>query len=73
MNDLCEIVSGLRAHPDAAVATADGDPARARGFQELTVFNSGAISVLYHWGRRSFASVEELQNWLAGDVPRSWQ
>lgn len=68
-----EILWKLRAHPDAARPSADGDPLRPRGFQEFTIFDSGACSVLYHWGRRSFASVAEVDQWLAGEIPRSWQ
>lgn len=68
-----KIIGGLRAHPDAARPSADGDAARPRGLQEFTVFESGAASVLYHWGRRTFASVAEVEGWLAGEIPRSWQ
>ena len=67
------IVDGLRAHPDAAVPSSDSDPTRARGFQEFTVFANGSCSVLYHWGRRTFADLGEVEGWLLGELPKSWQ
>ena len=73
MSGIGEILWKLRAHPDAARPAGDNDPARATGFQEFTVFESGACSVLYHWGRRTFASIQEVDAWLAGETPRSWQ
>ena len=70
---LPEITSALAAHPDAARPAGDVDPSRENGFQEFTVFSSGACSALYHWGRRSFADLAEVEVWLAGETPRSWQ
>lgn len=73
MSGLPEIVLALQCHPDAAKPASDIDPTRAVGFQELAVFASGKVSVLYHWGRRSFASLAEVDVWLAGGVPESWR
>ena len=70
---LPEIVLALQCHPDAAKPASDNDPTRARGFQEFTVFASGRCSVLYHWGRRTFADLGEVQAWLVGELPKSWQ
>ena len=70
---LPEITSALAAHPDAARPAGDADPSRENGFQEFTVFSSGACSALYHWGRRSFADLGEVEVWLAGEIPRSWE
>ena len=67
---LPEITAALAAHPDAARATPDGDPARPQCF---TVWGSGQCSVLYHWGRRDFANIGEVESWLAGEIPRSWE
>jgi hypothetical protein len=72
VSDHAAIVAGLRAHPDAGKPS-DNDPTRARGFQEFTVFDSGRCSVLYHWGRRTFADLGEVQGWLLGQRPNSWQ
>ena len=68
-----ELVMALRCHPDAAVPAADNDPQRVRGFQNFEVFASGGCSVLYHWGRRSFASLAEVEVWLGGGFPDSWR
>lgn len=71
---LDEIIAGLNAHPDAKRASGDGDPARPVGLLELSVYPSGAVSVLYHWGRRSFRNAGELEGWLmAGLMPASWK
>lgn len=68
-----ELLWALQSHPDAAKPASDNDPARARGFHSFTLFASGGCSVLYHWGSRSFASVAEVDVWLAGGVPDSWK
>ena len=70
---LPEITAGLAAHPDAARATPDGDPARPQCFQCLTVWGSGQCSVLSHWGRRDFANIGEVEGWLGGGMPDSWR
>ena len=73
MSDHAAIVAAMRAHPDAAKPASDSDPTRARGFQEFTVFANGSCSVLYHWGRRTFSNLGEVEGWLLGQLPKSWQ
>lgn len=70
---LTDILRGLKAHPDASRPAGDADPSRENGFQDFTVFESGTCSALYHWGRRSFADLAEVESWLAGEIPRSWE
>lgn len=68
-----EILWRLKSHADAARPGGDGDPARATGFLSFSMSADGACSVLYHWGRRSFASIQEVDEWLAGRTPASWK
>jgi len=70
---LGEIMHGLSAHPDAARPSGDGDAARPVGLLEVTVYPSGSVAALYHWGRRLFVSVDEVEGWLDGNLPPSWQ
>jgi hypothetical protein len=50
-----------------------GDKARAEGFQALGIFADGCVRVTYHWGSRTFRGIEELEGWLGGRIPESWQ
>jgi hypothetical protein len=66
-----DIITALNLHPDAKLPPQYGR--EATGLNCITVFPSGGIYVEYHWGMRSFKNQSELENWLAGIVPTSWQ
>jgi len=70
---LPDIITALAAHPDATLPQSEPDAFRARGFMGLRVTSCGRIRVEYHWGLREFENQSELENWLAGIVPASWQ
>ena len=70
---LPDIITALAAHPDATLPQSEPDAFRARGFMGLRVTPFGRIRVEYHWGLREFENQSELENWLAGIVPDSWQ
>ncbi|KAF0176475.1 MAG: hypothetical protein FD161_3014 [Limisphaerales bacterium] len=71
--ELPEILLRLAAHPDSARPSLDADPARVAGFLGLHFTPCGACRVEYHWGLRTFASQAELEGWLSGRIPASWQ
>lgn len=68
-----ELLLRLRAHPDSERPVLDADPARVGGFLGLHLLPSGTMRVEWHWGMRTFASQAELEGWLDGRVPPSWQ
>jgi hypothetical protein len=70
---LPDIITALNLHPDSRLPQSEPDAFRARGFMGLRVTPCGRIRVEYHWGTRTFESQDELENWLAGIVPASWQ
>lgn len=70
---LPDIITALASHPDATLSQSEPDAFRARGFMGLRVTPCGRIRVEYHWGLREFENQSELENWLAGIVPASWQ
>lgn len=70
---LPDIITALAAHTDATLPQSEPCESRARGFMGLRVTPCGRIRVEYHWGTRTFENQSELENWLAGIVPASWQ
>jgi hypothetical protein len=70
---LPDIITALNLHPDSRLPQSEPDAFRARGFMGLRVTPCGRIRVEYHWGTRTFENQSELENWLAGIVPTSWQ
>jgi len=69
---LDQIMAALIAHPDAERTCGDGDPLRVSGLSEVKLLPSGRVVVLYHWGLREFANLDELRGWLLGTLPPSW-
>ena len=68
-----EVMAALAAHPDARRPVSEPDPGRAGGLQHVECYPCGLIAVLYHWGRRTFRGQDELEAWLSGGIPKSWQ
>lgn len=66
-------MAALIAHPDAARTCGDGDPLRVSGLSEIKLLPSGRVVVLYHWGLREFANLDEVRGWLLGTLPPSWK
>lgn len=69
---LDQIMAALIAHPDATRTCGDGDPLRVSGLNEVKLLPSGKVIVLYHWGLREFANLDEVRGWLLGTLPPSW-
>lgn len=70
---LSELTAALRIHPDAARPTTDADPHRVSGFLGLHISPCGQFRAEWHWGLRTFADQAELEGWLQGRTPASWQ
>lgn len=68
---LDQIMAALIAHPDAGRTCGDGDPLRVSGLNEVKLLPSGKVIVLYHWGLREFANLDEVRGWLLGNLPPS--
>ena len=67
------LVERLRTHPAARENLGPDSAGRANGLQCVSFFADGAVRVSYHWGSWSFASVDELEGFLGGTQPPSWQ
>lgn len=70
---ITEILLRLRAHPDSARPSGEPDAARVSGFLGLRLTPLGRIVAEWHWGLRTFADQAELEGWLNGVPPPSWQ
>lgn len=70
---LPDIITALSLHSDSRIPAAEPDSLRARGFLGMRITACGRIRVEYHWGIRQFENLRELELWLAGIVPASWQ
>lgn len=68
-----ELLLRLRAHPDSARPSGEPDPARVGGFLGLHLLPTGGVVAEWHWGNRMFANQSELEGWLVGITPSSWQ
>ncbi len=68
-----ELLLRLRAHPDSARPCSEPDAARVSGFLGLRLLPTGGCLAEWHWGTRIFASQAELEGWLNGLTPPSWQ
>ena len=67
------LIKALRNHPDKDKPQSEPQSNRAHGFTGLRINANGSVRVEWHWGTRSFATIEELEGWLNGVVPLSWQ
>ena len=70
---LDQILIALEAHPDSGRPPAEADPHRVGGFQGLRAAPGGRLVALWPWGMRLFADQAELEGWLQGRTPASWQ
>lgn len=70
---ITELLLRLKAHPDSTRPSVDTDPSRVSGFLGLHFTPCGACRVEWHWGLRTFADQAELEGWLNGRIPPSWQ
>lgn len=71
--DIPEILLRLAAHPDSARPASEPEATRVTGFLGLRITPCGAFRVEWHWGTRTFANQAELEGWLQGRIPASWQ
>lgn len=70
---IAEILQRLAQHPDSARVLPGAEPSRVSGFLGLHITPCGRFRVEWHWGLRTFADQAELEGWLAGRIPPSWQ
>lgn len=70
---LPEILLRLKAHPDSARPASEPEATRVTGFLGLQTLEGGGLRALWPWGFRTFASQAELEGWLCGRIPASWQ
>ena len=67
------ILELLASHPDSARPSSEPEQGRVSGCLGLRFTLYGRVVVEWHWGTRTFANQRELEGWLCGITPPSWQ